>query len=88
MPPDKDPEITRLSKQLRENHPKFNARGARADDIATIQNSLAAIVVGLNPIRNRASLAHPNEILLDAAEAHLVVNCVRTILHYMDAKLK
>ena len=87
MPTDKDPEITRLFKQLRENHPKFKARGARADDIATIQNSLASIVAVLNPIRNRASVAHPNDMLLDAAEAHLVVNCVRTLLHYLEAKL-
>jgi hypothetical protein len=86
-PPDKDPELTRLFRQLRENHPKFKARGARADDIATMHNSLASIVAVLNPIRNRASVAHPNEILLDAAEAHLVVNSVRTLLHYLEAKL-
>ena len=87
LPLDKDPELTRLFKQLRENHPKFMARGARADDIATMHNALASIVAVLNPIRNRASVAHPNEILLDAAEAHLVVNCVRTLLHYLEAKL-
>jgi hypothetical protein len=87
LPPDKDPDLTRLLKQLREHHPKFKARGARADDIATMQNALTAIVSVLNPIRNRASVAHPNDILLDAAEAHLVVNSVRTLLHYLEAKL-
>jgi hypothetical protein len=87
MPPEKDPDLTRLFKHLRQNHPKFKARRARADDIATMQNSLASIVAVLNPIRNRASVAHPNEFLLDAAEAQLVVNCVRTLLHYLEAKL-
>jgi hypothetical protein len=64
MPPDKDPEVTRLFKQLRENHPKFRARGASADDIATMHNSLASIVAVLNPIRNRASVTHPTRFCL------------------------
>jgi hypothetical protein len=40
----------------------------------------------LQPIRNNASVAHPNEALLDAPEAMLVVNTARTLLHYLDAK--
>lgn len=84
---DKDPELTRLFKQLRERHPKFSVKGARNEDIGTLLNSLAAIVAVLNPIRNRASVAHPNEVLLDPPEAHLVVNSVRSLLHYLEAKL-
>ncbi|MDL5051786.1 abortive infection family protein [Oscillatoria amoena NRMC-F 0135] len=87
LPVDRDPDLTKLLKQIREHHPKFKARGARADDIASLQNALASIVSVLNPIRNRASVAHPNDALLDAAEAHLVINCVRTLLHYLEAKL-
>lgn len=87
LPADKDPDLTKLLKQIREYHPGFRSRGARAEDIATIQNALTSIVSVLNPIRNRASVAHPNDVLLDAAEAHLVVNCVRTLLHYLKAKL-
>lgn len=87
LPADKDPDLTKLLKQIREHHLGFRSRGARAEDIATIQNALASIVSVLNPIRNRASVAHPNDVLLDAAEAHLVVNSVRTLLHYFQAKL-
>ncbi len=42
----------------------------------------------LNPIRNHASLAHPNENLLDKDEAMLFINVVRTLLQYLDEKLR
>jgi len=41
----------------------------------------------MNPIRNEASVAHPNKDLLDPPEAALVSNTARTILHYLDKKL-
>ena len=87
LPPEKDPDLTRLFKQLRERHPRFQAKGTREEDIGVLQNALASIVSVLNPIRNRASVAHPNDLLLNAPEAYLVVNCVRTLLHYLEAKL-
>jgi hypothetical protein len=46
------------------------------------------IVDALNPLRNKASVAHPNANLLAEPEAMLVVNSVRTVLHYLDAKLR
>jgi hypothetical protein len=42
--------------------------------------------LSLNPIRNNASVAHPNEELLNKEEAMLVINVTRTLLHYLDAK--
>lgn len=45
------------------------------------------IVDALNPLRNRASLAHPNESLLAEPEAMLVINSVRTLLHYIDSRV-
>jgi hypothetical protein len=48
---------------------------------------VAAILDALNPMRNRASVAHPNPTLLEQPEAMLVVNAARTILHYLDAGL-
>ena len=41
----------------------------------------------LNPARNRGSVAHPNEELLDPDEAMLFINSARTVLQYLDAKL-
>ena len=48
---------------------------------------MGAILDALNPVRNRASVAHPNPSLLEQHEAMLVVNSTRTILHYLDSKL-
>jgi Abortive infection C-terminus len=41
----------------------------------------------MSPVRNMASVAHPNERLLDEPEAMLVVNACRTVLQYLDAKI-
>jgi hypothetical protein len=41
----------------------------------------------LNPVRNNASVAHPNEQLLGRDEALLVINVGRTLLSYLDAKV-
>ena len=83
-----DASLTDLFKLLKERHPKFLSRGPRASDVDQIIRSLAAIIGVLNPLRNRASVAHPNDILLDEPEAMLVVNAVQTILHYLDVKLR
>jgi len=40
----------------------------------------------LLPVRNRASVAHPNAELLGEPEARLVINVGRTLLDYLDAK--
>lgn len=56
-------------------------------EIKNIIRNLTAISNSLNPIRNQRSLAHPNENLLQEAEANLIINCVRTLLIYLNAKL-
>jgi len=68
-------------------HPAFAASGHRAQDTTSIVRALSSILDSLNPIRNNASVAHPNEKLLEQPEAMLVINAARTILHYLDAKL-
>jgi len=83
---DDNPTITRLFKLLRENHPNLQKLGARQEDIKDILQAFATVITALNPIRNKASLAHPNDKLLDEDEARLVINAARTILHYLDAK--
>jgi hypothetical protein len=83
----KDADLTQLLKLLRQHHPKLQHAGPRAQDILQVLRSLSAAADALNPVRNRASVAHPNPSLLDQPEAMLVVNAARTILHYLDAKL-
>ena len=50
--------------------------------------SSASIVDAMGTLRNRASLAHPNEELLDHDEALLVINLARSLLRFLDSKLK
>jgi hypothetical protein len=78
---------TRALKLLRQHHPALQATGPRADDITRVLNSLANVLDTLNPIRNNASVAHPNMQLLDDPEALLAINAGRTIFAYLDAKL-
>ncbi len=79
---------TRAFKALREHHPAFREEGPRADDIERMLRAMATVVDCLNPLRNRATLAHPNESVLEEPEAMLVINSIRTLLHYLDSKLR
>ncbi len=79
--------LTSLFKALRQAHSAFLDQGPRGSDIGRIGNALANILDAMNPLRNVASNAHPNEDVLKGPEAMLVINAARTILHYLDAKL-
>jgi hypothetical protein len=52
-----------------------------------VLGSLAGALDSLNTIRNRATLAHPNELLLEGAEAMLYINLSRAVLTYVDSRL-
>ena len=83
-----DSSITALFKLLRENHPAFSVKTVNNTDLERVLRGIATIVDALNPLRSRASLAHPNEALLDEADAMLTINCIRTLLHYLTARLQ
>jgi hypothetical protein len=83
----KDESMTKLFKSLRNNHPAFRDSGTHSEDINRILQAFAIIMDALNPIRNRGSVAHPNDELLNKEEAMLVINVARTLLHYLDSKL-
>jgi Abortive infection C-terminus len=72
---------------IRNQHPAFADLGPRRDEILQVLRSMSGIMDAMNPIRNEASVAHPNRYLLDPPEAALVINAARTILHYLDMKL-
>lgn len=80
--------VTQLFKILRENHPSFTKNGIRSADIDRVVRAMATILDALNPLRNQATLAHPNEKILEEAEAMLVINGVRTLLHYINSKIE
>lgn len=82
----KDDSMTKLFKLLRQHHPALQNLGTRSQDIESILQSSANIMDALNPIRNKASVAHPNDDLLNKEEAMLVINVTRSLLHYLDSK--
>lgn len=84
----KNESIIKLFNKIRDEHPAFISFGStRRSDIIKIMRSLSAIVDTLQPIRNNASLAHPNKILLDPPEAILIINTTKSIIIYLDNKI-
>lgn len=83
----KDDSMARLFKLLRQQHPAFDDLGPRTNEIERVLKSFATILDALNPVRDQASEAHPNENLLGKNEAILIINVGRTLLHYIDAKI-
>jgi hypothetical protein len=82
-----DASMVALLKKLRAGHPNLHDLGQRAQDVERVLHACGAILDAMLPLRNRASVAHPNRELLDEPEARLVINIGRTVLHYLDAKI-
>lgn len=82
------PSMTAAFKLLREGHPRMGYTGPRAAEVGAVMRAAAAIVEGLNTLRNNASNVHPNEEILPEPEAMCMVNLARTLLHYADAKIR
>lgn len=60
---------------------------AHDPQVGNVLASLAGAVTALNTLRNNASVAHPNQVLLGEPEAMLMVNLVRTLFNYLEARL-
>ena len=84
---DADASAPRLLRLLRDNHPAMRSLGPREPEITQVLLAMGTAVDAIGTIRNTASVAHANDTLIDQADAMLVVNAVRTILHYLDARL-
>jgi len=84
LPTVEDEAVTSLFKKLRVSHPKISSLTADRD-MQRVLLAAATIVDTVNSVRNRKTLAHPNQALLDDAGAMLVINTIRTLLHYLDA---
>lgn len=83
-----DANVTALFSLLRNNHPAFHNGGSNSPNVDRMIRSLGAIVDVFNPIRNRESMSHPNEVLLDEPEAILFINIARSVLQYIDSKVR
>lgn len=87
LPVDPTASPTQLYKIIRESNPAFVAMASGGDEINKIVRSISGILDAVNTIRNRTSIAHPNDSLIDEIDAMLVINIVRSLLHYIDAIL-
>jgi hypothetical protein len=81
------PGLTELFRIVRTQHPAFSGAGTKDEEIRRVVNSFASVVDALNTIRNHSTPAHPNGELLEEAEAMLMINGVKTLLHYLNAKI-
>lgn len=70
-----------------DQHPVLSSAFPHADHVFRAIRGIASVLDALNPLRNRGSVSHPIETLLEEPEAMLAINSARTILHYLDAKL-
>jgi hypothetical protein len=85
--PNAGADITALFNLIRQQHPKFQTQPQGAEPQKMLRG-LAQIVDAMNPVRNHSSMAHPNEDLLEEPEAMLAANAVRSLLHYLNMKLR
>jgi hypothetical protein len=83
----RDDSMVSLFRAIQAGHPKLADLGPRAQDVKKVLNAFASVLDAMLPVRNQASVAHPNPSLLDEPEARLVINASRTLLHYLDDKL-
>ena len=84
----KDPSITALFKAIREQLSQFKDIVAHDEEAKRLLGSMSTALDSLNTLRNRGTLAHPNELLLESAEAMLYINLSRAVLAYLDTKMK
>jgi hypothetical protein len=77
----------RLLKLLATQHPDLKDDEDVGQFVSGILGPLVTAVDRINDARNTKSGAHPNEDILQDAEATLVVNVVRTLLRYLDSRL-
>lgn len=79
--------VTELFRQLRDRDERLRAAVEGGEQSRRIVMSLASILDAANTLRNTASGAHPTSGRLQRAEAMLVINSARSLMHYLDEKL-
>lgn len=68
-------------------HPKLVQQAAQDARAAAVLKSFSSMIDALNTVRNNNSMAHPSSALLAEPEAMAFINGVRTVLHYLNAKM-
>jgi hypothetical protein len=78
---------TELLSKLRDSGAMSVGATGSSEDVKKVLRSLGAIVDALSSTRNRRSMAHPNDELVTAAEAALLINAARTVMQYLRSVL-
>jgi hypothetical protein len=86
--PGERPSIAQLVKALRLRHPALAELGPQRREVERLLSGISTILDALNPIRNLASVAHPTDELVGEAEAMLAINAARSILAYLELKVR
>lgn len=55
-----------------------------ADLVKTMIRSGSGVISSINDIRNRYSLAHPNEVIIDKREAEFTIQMIKVITDYIN----
>jgi hypothetical protein len=76
-----------LLKRLFKGDPTASA-SPHAQHTLKVLRSAGAILDSFDAIRNRGTIAHANDELLDEPEAVLIVNVARSIFHYLDQRFE
>ncbi len=84
---DSDISLSKAFKLLRREHPALAPDGPRAEDITKILQSFASAIDAFSTIRNKASLAHAND-LLEEPEATAALNSIYTVFRYLQDCIK
>jgi hypothetical protein len=79
--------ITAVFRRLRQSDALASSRLGNGDEIARMVGGMSTIVDALNTVRNRESLAHPNESRIGDDEAVLVIDATRAVFRYLERKL-
>lgn len=87
IPIEDDVTLSKAFKLLRRSHPALTPEGPRAGDITKILQSFASAIDAFSTIRNKASLAHAND-LLEEPEATAALNSIYTIFRYLQDCIK
>jgi hypothetical protein len=83
-----DASLTTVFKIIREQFPEFSTTIPHDAEAKRVFGSIASALDSLNTIRNRGTLAHPNDLLLDAPEAMLYINLSRAVLGFIETKTR
>lgn len=82
-----DPTVSKAFKELRNLHPALQPSGNRSDEVTRVLHSFASSIDAFSTLRNKASLAHVNE-LLETPEATATVNAMYTIFRYIQDSIQ